>query len=243
MAAEPSRSSTAQIEEPRAPLLRSEPARRRVGWRTVVRRSGQVLLAAGLLVFLFIAYELWGTSFWTHRAQSSLRHELRQKLAALPAPGHLGASLPSPDAVLAPPDGSALGRMLIPKIDLDVIVVEGIDLGDLRKGPGHNPSTPLPGRDGNVVISGHRTTYGAPFHNLDQLAPGDQIILQTEAGEFTYRVAWIRVVSPDATEVTESTPGVRELTLTTCHPKFSASQRLIVRAEQVGSPHALTNVL
>ena len=142
---------------------------------------------------------------------------------------------PPADAQLLPHEGSALARLIIKKIDLDVIVVEGVEPGNLRDGPGHYPGTPLPGEDGNFVMSGHRTTYGAPFHNLDAMAPGDEMILQTAKGEFRYRVDWVKVVAPTEIGVTVSTPGTHEITLTTCHPKFSASQRLVVRGVQVGS--------
>lgn len=213
----------------------------------MARRLGQIFLAAGLLVLLFVAYELWGTTFWTNRAQSRLRDEFRQKVAAPapaspPAPGATTPSttLPPPDAALAPPEGGALARVLIPSIGVDAIVVEGVDPGDLRAGPGHYPGSPLPGQDGNFVLSGHRTTYGAPFHNLDKLLPGAEVIVQSPAGEFVYQVQWVRVVAPEAVEVVRSTAGVKEITLTTCHPKFSASQRLVVRGQQTVGPRPLS---
>ena len=219
---------------------------RRFGWRTVVRRIGQALLLAGALLLLFVAYQLWGTTFWTQRAQSRLRNDFRAKLAvtAPSAPSSPEAPpQPPPDARLAPAEGEALARLVISRIELDVIVVEGVDPEALRDGPGHFPGTPLPGEDGNVVLSGHRTTYGAPFHHLEELAEGDELIVQSPSGEFVYRVAWSRIVAPSEVSVTESTPGVKEVTLTTCHPKFSASQRLVVRATQVGDARPLSRNL
>jgi sortase A len=242
MAAEPSESLVPTEDElpPRQPKL----VRR--GWRRVVHRLGQLFILAGVLVLLFVAYELWGTNLWTKRAQNRLRNEFRDKVAAAPATGATSGSgpaqvtpLPAKDAVLLPATGGALAHLVIAKVGVDVIVVEGVDPEALRNGPGHYPGTPLPGEDGNVVLSGHRTTYGAPFHNLDSLVPGDTVMVESAHGSFTYRVMWIRVVAPSDVEVTVTTPGRHELTLTTCHPKFSASERLIVRAEQVGGPRPI----
>ena len=110
--------------------------------------------------------------------------------------------------------------------------VQGVDAAALAKGPGHYPKSPLPGYGGNVVISGHRTTHLAPFWSLDALVPGDQITLQTRRGTFLYRVQWTKVVVPDALWVTDRTDRP-SLTLTTCNPRFSQRQRLVVRAVQI----------
>jgi sortase A len=117
----------------------------------------------------------------------------------------------------------------IPKIGMDKAVVQGVSLSDLRKGPGHYPSTPLPGEGGNAAIAGHRTTYGAPFNRLDELAPGDDIEVTTLRGTFKYKVSEQKVVKPSQVEVLDPTPEPR-LTLTTCHPKYSASSRLVIIA-------------
>ncbi len=110
-------------------------------------------------------------------------------------------------------------------------MVEGTGASALRAGAGHYPNTPLPGEEGNVAIAGHRTTYGKPFANLDHLAVGDQIVLETPIGRHVYRVARAPfVVSNTDYSVISQTPG-HTLTLTTCHPKGSARQRLVVRAE------------
>lgn len=132
--------------------------------------------------------------------------------------------------------GSSLTRILIPDIRVDVVVVEGTTETALRAGAGHYADTPLPCEVGNVAIAGHRTTYGRPFHNLDQLHTGSEITLQTPIGSCTYRVTKSPfVVSPKALEVLANTPDEATLTLTTCHPKGSARQRLIVRATLVRS--------
>ena len=103
-------------------------------------------------------------------------------------------------------------------------------LPDLKKGPGHYPESPLPGQEGNAAIAGHRTTYGAPFNRIDELEPGDEITVQTVQGEFTYVVKEQQIVSPDQVEVLED-KGDNRLTLTACHPKYSARQRIVVVAE------------
>lgn len=132
-------------------------------------------------------------------------------------------------------EGDSLTRIIIPAIDVDVVVVEGVSPSALRAGAGHYPSTPLPCEDGNVGIAGHRTTYGRPFHNLDLLSPGDEIILQTPLGECHYSVTEDspQIVRPSDVSVIASTPEPT-LTLTTCHPKGSARQRLVIHATRVG---------
>ncbi|MDQ4071147.1 MAG: class E sortase [Actinomycetota bacterium] len=129
--------------------------------------------------------------------------------------------------------GDSLTRIKIPALGVDAVVVEGITPSALRAGAGHYPQTPLPCEAGNVAIAGHRTTYGRPFGNVDQLKPGDTIELTTPIGGCVYQVArdpW--VVPPTEMSVIDPT-AERSLTLTTCHPKGSAAQRLIVRATWV----------
>ena len=129
--------------------------------------------------------------------------------------------------------GDSLTRIKIPALGLDTVVVEGITPTALRAGAGHYPQTPLPCESGNVSIAGHRTTYGRPFGNVDQLKPGDTIELTTPIGGCVYQVAKAPfVVPPSELSVIDPTPE-RSLTLTTCHPKGSAAQRLIIRATWV----------
>ena len=129
--------------------------------------------------------------------------------------------------------GDSLTRIKIPALGLDTVVVEGITPSALRAGAGHYPQTPLPCESGNVAIAGHRTTYGRPFGNVDQLKPGDTIELTTPIGGCVYQVSRAPfVVAPSELSVIDPTPE-RSLTLTTCHPKGSAAQRLIIRATWV----------
>jgi len=125
--------------------------------------------------------------------------------------------------------GDALGRIRIPEIGVSDVFVEGTAAPDLRRGPGHYPATPLPGQRGTVAIAGHRTTYGAPFHDVDQLRRGDRIELDMPYGRFTYRVERLRIVKPTAVEVTDAV-GYDRLVLSACHPLYSAAQRIIVFA-------------
>jgi len=128
--------------------------------------------------------------------------------------------------------GAALGRLEIPEIGLDVIMVEGTTTGALRRGPGHWSETPMPGLGGNFVISGHRTTYGGPFLRLDRLNQGDVIRVALPYVLLEYRVTRKLIVSPDEVNVVAQR-GVEELSLTTCHPIYSAKQRLIIQAKMV----------
>lgn len=211
----------------------------------------------GLLTLGFVVHQLFVTSFFAERAQAGLasdriaNNEQAQISEVEYVPlveddaGNLvpGATGGDPQFILSestPELGDAFALIRIPKLD-DLKdgwnVVEGVTLPILRAGAGHMPTTPLPGQPGNSVISGHRTTYGAPFHNLDQLAAGDVIEVETAIGTHTYAVREVFVVKPTDIWVTDPLPGAW-LTLTTCHPKFSARERLIVQAALIEGPNA-----
>jgi len=213
--------------------------------RSAIRLLAELTVTAGLIIGLLVAHLVWGTGDYTRREQGHLNDELerqwqaaRTRLAARElagrATGKVGAQ-PVPRSA-----GHAFAVIRIPRFGTSYhyAVVEGVDLSDLRKGPGHYPGTAGPGELGNMVISGHRTTYDAPFNRNGELARGDQILIDTATETFTYRVTGHTVVRPDAVQVTApvpfhpgATPRKRILTLTTCHPKFSAAYRLIVVAE------------
>ncbi len=138
--------------------------------------------------------------------------------------------------------GQGLTRMRIPKLDVDVLVVEGTTPGALRAGAGHYAGTPLPGEAGNVAIAGHRTTFGRPFNRLDEMKEGDTVLLETPGEDYTYTVLpgfaghanpW--PVQPTEYDVVGPTGADHWLTLTTCHPKGSAKQRLILRLALTGT--------
>jgi sortase A len=210
---------------------------------------GRVVLVAGVLVLLFIPYLLWGTGLLTAQSQARLRDAFStdQRLAGsspvknlvAPKAGSTDPTTPLVAPTTAdPPIGSPVGTIVIPKIGLSMVVIEGTDAAELDQGPGHYPTTPLPGEAGNAAIAGHRTTYLHPFYNLDALAPGDAIVLTTLQGLFIYRMTQSVVVSPTDVAVVDPTP-TPELTLTTCNPRYSAAQRLVVHAALVAS--ALTH--
>jgi sortase A len=128
--------------------------------------------------------------------------------------------------------GDPLGRIQIPKIAANFVIVQGTDAGDLREGPGHYVNTPLPGEPGTVAIAGHRTTFLAPFRDIDELKPSDPIQVQMPYGDFTYLVQRTRIVDPSATWVMRKI-GYDRLVLTACHPLYSAAQRIVVTARLV----------
>ena len=139
-----------------------------------------------------------------------------------------------PATIVAPPRGEPLARLDIPRIGMEgTIIIEGVRPSDLRDGPGHFPETPLPGQYGNAALAGHRTTHGQPFFRIDELAPGDDIIVTTLAGRFTYVVTGTVIVGPnDYQRVIPTVDATRAtLVLTSCHPRWSTRQRIVVSAE------------
>ena len=189
-----------------------------------MRGLGKTFISAGILIFLFVAYQLWGTNIAESRDQNALQKQFSQVLAP-PA-----AAAEAPPVTAAPTLGDAAALIEIPKIGVEKYVVEGVGTEDLKKGPGHYPDTPMPGEPGNAAIAGHRTTYGAPFSDLDNLAAGDVIFVTTPAGKFRYDFESATIVDPSESSVLDNTDDNR-LTLTTCHPRYSAAQRLIVVAK------------
>jgi len=127
------------------------------------------------------------------------------------------------------PDGAAIGRLSIAKLGVAFDVVQGTSTGDLERGPGHYRTTALPGQGRTIAIAGHRTTYLAPFRNLNELHRGDRIVLQMPYGRFTYVVQGQRIVAPSAWWITRNA-GYERLVLSACNPLYSASQRIAVFA-------------
>jgi sortase A len=238
-------------------------------WRWVVGGVGKVMISVGILMFGFVAYQLWGTGVSTARAQNRLENEFEQLLAQSPAVSSTVASTPAssapptsatppesspvPAATVPPVDttppppptapsiswtnGSAVARIEIPSIGVDDIVVEGVRTGDLKAGPGHFPESPMPGQLGNAAVAGHRTTYGAPFGNIDKVRSGDEIVFTVPTGRFVYAVTAVEIVDPSdySSVVPAADPNVASVTLVSCHPEYTAKQRIIVRGELVAS--------
>ncbi|MFP5321359.1 MAG: class E sortase [Acidimicrobiia bacterium] len=215
----------------------------------VLSGVGRLFIWAGALILLFVAYQLWGTGLAEAQAQDDLEDDFVALLDAAPTTTTTTTTVDEEDdepeaatttttATPAPPPpegGDAVARLVIPDIGVDKIVVEGVSRRDLQRGPGHFPGTPLPGQPGNAAIAGHRTTYGAPFHRVDELQPGAEILVTTLQGSFRYEVVGTEVVSPSDVEVVED-QGDDRLTLVSCHPKYSARQRIVVSARLVDEP-------
>ncbi len=214
-----------------------------------VKRQRMIVVSSwisniGVIILLFVAWQLWGTSIAQHHTQSALESQFQGEIhhpAVKPQPGF--TLIPASTRIPDPPDGAPMAHLQIPKISLDQIVVSGTNEGDLAKGPGHYLGTAMPGQAGNVAIAGHRTTHGAPFNRLAELAIGDPIYLTTASGQqLTYIVSAVPVaVSPKDVTVLNNF-GDDRLTLTTCNPEYSAVQRLIVVAAYLppGATHPVT---
>ncbi|GAC1410782.1 MAG: class E sortase [Actinomycetota bacterium] len=194
----------------------------------ILRWLGWTLISLGLVVLEFAAYELIGTGLIEKAHQNDLRHQF-QSLSDNPVISSGGAP---PSRVTST---RAIADLKIPKISVDVIVVDGVKLGDLVYGPGRYPSSAHFGEKGSVAIAGHRTGWGSPFLNLDRLAPGDAITIKTLSGAtFSYRVTRTMIVEPEDGKVIRGNPDSKsasQLTLTTCTPKYTSLRRLIVWAD------------
>ncbi len=228
-----------------APPATARPERPSLGAvRRTVREVGLALITAGVVVLLFVGYQLFGTNITESHNQHALARQFSSEVGHPPAATGgadtptVGSqqSQPAQQSLPSVPAGGAVDHLVIPRIGLDKYVVEGTNEQDLRRGPGHYTGTAYPGQLGNAAIAGHRTTYGAPFFRLGEMAPGDPIYITDLTGHtWVYKVsARPEVVSPDDVAVLDPTPFA-QLTLTTCNPKFSASSRLIVFARLVGA--------
>jgi sortase A len=129
-------------------------------------------------------------------------------------------------------DGQALGRLRVPRLGLSAVIVKGSSPAPLRKGPGTFDGTPLPGERGTAAIAGHRTTYGAPFRDIDDLRRGDLVVARMPYGTVRYRVEGHRIVQPDDLSVLRRVRHDR-LILSACHPRFSSEKRIVVFAREV----------
>jgi sortase A len=225
----------------------------------VLGAIGRVMITAGVLILLFVVYQLWGTGIRERQAQDRLERRFNSLVAeggdsdtigptttsagvtsttSGPSGSTTTATVPpvtAPSDALVVAEGDPVGKIEIPKIGLTAYVVEGVAVDDLKEGPGHYPETPFPGQKGNASIAGHRTTYGAPFANVDDLAVGDKIVVTTIQGTFTYGVTDTQIVTPDQTEVLNDF-GDNRITLTACHPKYDLSHRIVVTGTLEGQP-------
>ena len=209
-------------ESPRPARRLIGDALRRPGGRRALSLLSLVLALAGVGMF---AYP-FGTDLYSQRVQSRLRTQFDD-------PEFIEAYQRRTIKV-----GQGLTRLRIPKLGVEVLVVEGTTPSALKAGAGHYVGTPLPGEEGNVAIAGHRTTFGRPFNRMDELTTGDKVLLDTPFATFEYSVVppfdnhpnpWATTPQDFSVVGPPRTPGQKTLTLTTCHPKGSARQRLILR--------------
>jgi sortase A len=210
--------------------------------RRNIQILGWALIWTGLFVFGYLGWQLFGTDLVNERVQAEATDDLvdffqveREHLPGVEGvEGQEGRLEYHPEE--QPVENTAFARLIVPKVGLDVVVFEGVTRETLAQGPGHMPGTPLPGQPGNAVISGHRTTHGRPFFDFDLLQPGDRIEVETSIGTNVYEVRESLIVAPTDVWVTDDKAG-GWLTLTTCNPKFSARERLIISAEMVEGPN------
>jgi len=203
--------------------------------RGVVGFVGELLITAGVVVGLFAVYTLFWTGVETANEQEALEEQFSSVEASPEATDEPAADDPEPE----PLSGDAYARLTIPRLgdDWRWIVVQGVELETLTRGPGHYPETVDPGEVGNFAVAGHRATYGEPFANLDRVQVGDEVRVERAGVLHTYVVTESFITDPSDTDVllpVPGQPGVEAdeavLTLTTCHPRWSSSERLIVHA-------------
>ena len=246
--------------------------------RFVVRGLGQTLITLGLVVLLFVVYEVWITNIFSRQKNERIATKLEQTFEqkykqrddpTLQLPGSSASTIPI---------GTGLANIYMPRLGRDYhwTIVEGADQSELAEGPGHYPDTQLPGQKGNFAVAGHRVGKGEPFLNVDKLRTGDPIIIETTSYWYIYRVLGSpagsdpqgnaspvpvhghapvpvpgrEIVDPSAGQVLAPIPNHPEipvsdaverlLTLTTCTPKFTAAQRMIIHAKQVKRIRAVT---
>jgi sortase A len=217
--------------------------------RRALRGLSSVLIATGVLLVLdAVLTVVWQepvTAIYARIHQDQLGGDLKKLDQAPLSPAERGVlkelhSDPQRIAFLARSmrrrvhDGQAIGRIRIPHVHANFVMVEGTDAAALRKGPGHYPATPFPGMPGTVGVAGHRTTYLAPFNQLDEVRKGDVVRIDMPYAVFTYRVEDTRIVKPTAVWVTRPV-GHDRLVMTACHPKYSAAERIVVFARQVSA--------
>jgi sortase A len=203
--------------------------------RTVAGVLGELMLTAGVVLLLFVTWQLFGTGIATARAQHSLRTELTQQWAhsatgsgaaggtttgggtgdtgsgstggGTATGAHHGAALPIAPGDPQPADGKPLAVLTIPRLSDSWVVVEGVTLNDLALGPGHYPGTAMPGKVGNFAVAGHRATHDQPFAFLDQVRVGDRLIVRVATRVFVYRVTRTYITVPTAVNVLDPVPG------------------------------------
>jgi sortase A len=189
----------------------------------VLRFLGSVLMVSGVLLIadagITLAWQEPVSALLAERQQNALEEKLYNPPPQVAK--RIREKRPLP--------GDSIGEIILPSLGKHYFMVEGTDTGNLRKGPGHYPDTPLPGERGTVAVAGHRTTYGAPFRDIDQLGHGNRIIMSMPYGRYVYRVEKTQIVDDSALWITDPV-GYDRLVLSACHPLYSAAQRIVVFA-------------
>lgn len=207
----------------------------------VVRTLGEVLVTLGLLLFLFIGWQLWWTNVTADSAQAVTIHALEKGFGSPKGPSRGTV----PNAILTKvPFGQAFAIMRIPRFGANFArpVLQGTDTDALTQGIGHYVGTAFPGQVGNFAVAGHRTTYGKPFSDIALLQKGDVIVVETKASYMVYSVDRYVIVTPDQVQViapvpqhSGAAPTQAWMTMTSCTPPFSASYRYVVFSKFVKS--------
>lgn len=237
-----------QLEElpgrPEHQPARTRPRRRRRGFLAgLVGVVGELMITAGVLLGLFVVWQLWWTDVEAHSHQAEVLEQWDGQDGVIAAPPQEAEQRTDP-----PPlpevgaEGDVMATMRIPRLGLDyrVPIAHGVGMGDvLNQGYiGHYPDTQLPGEVGNFATAAHRQSYGAPYKRIEEIVVGDSLIVETADAYLVYEVTGSEVVRPSQVEViapVPNEPGVapteRMITLTTCHPLFSAAERWITYGE------------
>jgi len=215
--------------------------------RRLVRALGTLLIVAGLGT-LGWAFTVWQwqdpfTSLYTRLEQRDLEASYERRVAEFDNRPNAGrsADLAAERRQLRADArryrktsrrGEAIGRLTVPRMGLDMVIVNGTDHETLKKGPGRYLGTFMPGEGELIYVAGHRTTYSAPFSHIDRLRPGDRVTVDVPYGTFEYRITRHAIVRDDQLEVLKS-KGKEVLALQACHPRFFATHRYIAYAEPV----------
>ncbi len=204
--------------------------------RAAARGLGELMVTLGVLLLLFLVWQLWWTDVTAGRVQDQLTHQLERSWQP---PPRAGSTAPPQvdDPKLTLQDGRAFALIHIPRFGKDYVrpILQGVELPVLDRGVGHYPDSADPGAVGNFAVAGHRVTYGKPFNLIAELRPGDAVVVETANAWFVYRVQRHEIVTPDRVDVVapvpeqpKATPTERMMTMTACHPMFSARERYVV---------------
>ncbi len=208
---------------------------------SVVGILGELFITAGVVVLMFLGWQVWLGNLIDGNAQKNDSVALSQTWNKGEAPKTVTNERPDPGPPVvgtAPENAVQFGNMIIPRFGADYIrpIAEGIGVDDvLRYGVGHYPGTAMPGAVGNTAYAAHRTGHGSPFFDIEKLQIGDHIFIETEAGWYQYSVRSLEYVQPTGVGVLAPVPQVpgvaptdRILTLTSCNPVYTASERIVV---------------